>query len=732
MTARHDTRGALRLHARLHKPSMLIILLTIGVVSMGLEQVSHATECTALDQCHDVGTPDPVTGICSNPNKVDGSPCDVGNHDPCTETDTCLSGVCVGGSPVDCSAPPDTCHTATGAVCDTLSGLCSHPALATCGASAPTLYANPRYQGPVRGDPPGPDDPAEVLLLAGTDFHPTDTVVVYRINDTALPPSPPTTLPTPPNTANEGVIVPLSIGLNAIKIVLPDVMTPGKSYALWAAYAGQSQYSNRVLINDARPMWVSPASVYSSADWPGLKRTFKVVGRNLQPAPGQVTQVRLTPPGERPLTLTAVNDPGKHVQHYAAKVTLPDDSPLPLVNNEATTYTVELSRDGVSWASVPGGLTVLPDPPARTAENSFYPGDYRGLGVACNPCDTPTDEGYDDTLCITRAIYDASLYATANNTVANVVFGENTCPNGDPEKWILASCGSTTLQLADNYFGTNPSPTYYTCVAWHGIHVPDNVNIVAVSTPRPIIETHQGFDQNALDYRLALGTPPAAPCDYPDPGMARQHVFIAEGHNVIGGLHFRSTYKSSSRTVTRYSGQVLCHDMPGTEGIYLNSDHVSIVDNFFDDFNGAVHDFPGGNKTFTDIVIAGNTFGCFANAIDIGRIEESVITSNLFWPGGALDPAAVGTRGGRHVDVELQHHRRHGPDLLGLLRGLPRRHVLLDGQPTGRSARGGEPESRAWAHAPSTTGKPSPRTPTGTINPASGRARKWWRHLLPA
>ena len=52
--------------------------------------------CTALDQCHVVGTCSPGTGICSNPNKVDGQVCDDG--DVCTQTDQCIGGVCTGNN----------------------------------------------------------------------------------------------------------------------------------------------------------------------------------------------------------------------------------------------------------------------------------------------------------------------------------------------------------------------------------------------------------------------------------------------------------------------------------------------------------------------------------------------------------------------------------------------------------------------------------------------------------
>jgi hypothetical protein len=52
--------------------------------------------CTTSDQCHSVGTCDPTTGQCSNPAVANGTPCDDGSA--CTETDTCTAGSCGGVS----------------------------------------------------------------------------------------------------------------------------------------------------------------------------------------------------------------------------------------------------------------------------------------------------------------------------------------------------------------------------------------------------------------------------------------------------------------------------------------------------------------------------------------------------------------------------------------------------------------------------------------------------------
>ena len=81
--------------------------------------------CTALDQCHSVGTCNTMTGVCSNPNKSNGTTCNDNNL--CTQTDTCQTGVCTGSNPVTCTAL-DQCHTA--GTCDMVTGMCSNPAKA--------------------------------------------------------------------------------------------------------------------------------------------------------------------------------------------------------------------------------------------------------------------------------------------------------------------------------------------------------------------------------------------------------------------------------------------------------------------------------------------------------------------------------------------------------------------------------------------------------------------------
>jgi MYXO-CTERM domain-containing protein len=80
-------------------------------------------QCLASDACHDAGTCDPTSGACSNPEKPEGTTCDDGNG--CTVGDNCIAGICNAGTAMTCMAQ-DECHDA--GTCDSASGMCSNPA----------------------------------------------------------------------------------------------------------------------------------------------------------------------------------------------------------------------------------------------------------------------------------------------------------------------------------------------------------------------------------------------------------------------------------------------------------------------------------------------------------------------------------------------------------------------------------------------------------------------------
>jgi MYXO-CTERM domain-containing protein len=83
---------------------------------------SNAAVCPSPDQCHTAGTCNPATGICSNPSQADGTTCDDGSA--CTQADACQAGACTGGSPVVCPVA-DPCHDE--GTCNPVTGVCSNP-----------------------------------------------------------------------------------------------------------------------------------------------------------------------------------------------------------------------------------------------------------------------------------------------------------------------------------------------------------------------------------------------------------------------------------------------------------------------------------------------------------------------------------------------------------------------------------------------------------------------------
>ena len=83
--------------------------------------------CAVPDQCHDVGACNHGTGACSNPEKANGTGCDDGNAN--TVGDACTNGICAGIDHcvgVTCPAP-DQCHDV--GTCEHSTGLCSNPPL---------------------------------------------------------------------------------------------------------------------------------------------------------------------------------------------------------------------------------------------------------------------------------------------------------------------------------------------------------------------------------------------------------------------------------------------------------------------------------------------------------------------------------------------------------------------------------------------------------------------------
>jgi hypothetical protein len=250
-------------------------------------------------------------------------------------------------------------------------------------SAPPQLYHQSAQESPTRGDP---DD---LLLLAGSGLAADDTVVYRALDVTTGAISAPRALPAR-SDATSGVadIVSVAGVPYSITVRLPAAVRANQSYALWVRTRG-GEWSHAVMINDARPLWVSPTYVYASGMPAGLPRELKVVGRNLQPGAGQSTRIRLIGPQGITHTVTANGEASSTtLNEYVARAPLP-------AHIAPGTYRVQISRDGTSWVSLQGQrLEVKPDPGAAA---EFSVGDAR-FGH-CVP-----DDGADDTSCIVRAI----------------------------------------------------------------------------------------------------------------------------------------------------------------------------------------------------------------------------------------------------------------------------------------------------------------------------------------
>jgi hypothetical protein len=140
--------------------------------------------------------------------------------------------------------------------------------LVSCGcpcapAVTPVLYSQPAYQSPVRGDP---DD---LLLLPGYGLGAGDTVVYEAISDTTQAPAQPCCIPSS-STEFQGIadLVSSADAPSSLAVRLPNAMKPGQSYALWVADSS-GNWSAPVLINDARPLWITPdcATLHPAISW---------------------------------------------------------------------------------------------------------------------------------------------------------------------------------------------------------------------------------------------------------------------------------------------------------------------------------------------------------------------------------------------------------------------------------------------------------------------------------
>lgn len=488
---------------------------------------------------------------------------------------------------------------------------------APCWGAAPVIYSAAAYESPVRADP---DD---LLLIPGYGFAGDDVVVYRAIGDTTRPLVAPAGIPKT-STDMLGVVDMASVVDTpySLTIHLPASMTKDQSYALWVVNS-RGEWSNGVRINDARPLWISPNELYSRQLSGGLPRSLKVVGRNLQPAPGVVTRIRLLG-SSASYTLSAAQSQasGPAIDRYVAIVSLPARVP-------PGTYQVQVNRDGHSWVAlqtdsrnIPQSLRVMADPPpqAQFPVGRYTFGNCDPAGGHCaavsQPC-RPTAAN-DQTLCIVAAI--AAARAAGGGVVE---FGKGTWHMDDAGTWLPGH------MYSNNGVGVD------------GILVPMGVSLHGTGRGETTLVRGARWDMHVPSFTLL-------------------------GHNTVSRFTFRET--RVFRTGDRGTGLLMLGPRwdraqaygPGTS---LDIDHVTITDNEFDKpFIAIGNDGLG----IDHLIITRNTFGAFATALEFEgnshlpdhryRYSDSIVAYNTFYPGSSLDLAsgqgtvATGLSGGLRTD----------------------------------------------------------------------------------
>ena len=473
-------------------------------------------------------------------------------------------------------------------------------------AAPPVIYSEVTHESPVRSDP---DD---LLLLPGYGFSATDVVVYQAVTNTTQALVHPAAVPSS-STASSGLadIVSVADAPYALAIHMPTIMTSNQSYALWVVDA--SGWSNGVLINDARPLWITPDFSYQTASVGNLPRVLKVVGRNLQPASTSVaTQVELIGPGGN---VHAAG--GRRFLFFDRRHRSDRDSADWALcgQGEAThrmttgSYAVKVSRDGGnSWVPLIGengapaqSFSVLADPatPATfTVSDSKYGG--------CTPAIGSTPAVGNALVCVLNAI----------NAAAAAGGGTVMFPAG---VWTLDLPGLfTNLSSNCDYAvpgATFPGGTGYPGVTCDGIVVPANVNLqgaVAASAATPA--TIARGPNWALSSNSSLGS--ALP------------TFNLQGFNTVSNLYFSdlenyTPWDSSTYNGGYAPGSVLqlgfyFWHIPGGAGAgsggYYNSpptpaasiSHVVVTGNIFDKPYGAISN---GGLPVDHLIVNDNVFG---------------------------------------------------------------------------------------------------------------------------
>ena len=285
---------------------------------------------------------------------------------------------------------------------------CSSPSI----ASAPVLLHTPGYQAPVHA---APDD---LLFIAGDGFQATDRVVYETADPRRI--GHPAAVPLKSN-ASLGVATVVQRGTegSSLTVRLPESLRADRVYRLWIVTAA-GEWSKSLLLNDPRPLWVTPSFAYATAQLANLDRRIRIVGRSLRLSASAAVSIRLRGPAVYELTSDPVAGDVPQLGQYVAEATLPG-------RMAAGSYAVSLRCGGCEWVEVPGQRFVVhPDP---DEPRIFELTDPR-FG-SCHP-----DDGADDSSCFARAIEAARQ--SGGGTVV-IPAGQWILATGSPDGFVLGS-----------------------------------------------------------------------------------------------------------------------------------------------------------------------------------------------------------------------------------------------------------------------------------------------------
>ncbi|MDO8511403.1 MAG: LamG-like jellyroll fold domain-containing protein [Nanoarchaeota archaeon] len=437
-------------------------------------------------------------------------------------------------------------------------------------SAGPQVFNTKFYQSPVRADP---DD---LLLIPGYGFEPGAVVAYRAVSDKPNNLQPPAIVPNT-NTPAVGKLYIGGITTDSISVLLPKEMTTKQAYALWVKNPN-SDWSEAILINDPRPLWVTPSLAYATQKFAALPREIKVIGRNLENKVPAAAPAQLRLVGSETYTLFVIedNNPDTAIEHYAAKAVLP-------ASMQPGVYSVQYSRGGADWIDLPADVTftVLSDPqPKQSFDISSY---------GCS-----ADDGLDDTSCIVQAI------AAANTAGGGEVF----FPTGTWEIGDVSSISTTYI--------------YY----YNGIVVPQGVDLVGAGIDKTNVKQTLGWKEPKFNINNVFS------------------VFTLNGHNKIRDIHFQSEgYNQPIQTSYTFFalGKVPHTVLPSDP---KEIEDVMMYNNRFSDMYYAVitwgfplkNIFVVNNKFQPTVASLG--FGGSGNIKTIHyEVRDSVVINNTFFPG---------------------------------------------------------------------------------------------------